>query len=100
MKDVIIPEEKKEIVKDSLELDFELSSQYEMGILTYDEYIHQKDILWSTAGRRVADEIMDHKDQDQSASRDGRLRCARYSRTGCPDGGYSRTDGRSLRTHH
>ena len=60
MKDVIIPEEKKEIVKDSLELDFELSSQYEMGILTYDEYIHQKDILWSTAGRRVADEIMDH----------------------------------------
>ena len=57
--DVVIPTVKKEMVDKSLGLDSELSAQYEMGILTYDEYIHQKDILWSNAGREISDRIMD-----------------------------------------
>jgi DNA-directed RNA polymerase subunit beta' len=57
--DVIVPPEKKEILDVTLEQEEDLTSQYEMGILTEDEYMRQKDILWSDAGRRIADKIMD-----------------------------------------
>ena len=57
--DVIVPKEKKEILDVTLVQEEDLTSQYEMGILTEDEYMRQKDILWSDAGRRIADKIMD-----------------------------------------
>lgn len=57
--DVIVPPEKKEILDVTLEQEEDLTSQYEMGILTEDEYMRQKDILWSDAGRRIADKIME-----------------------------------------
>ncbi len=57
--DVVVPKEKKEILDVTLVQEEDLTSQYEMGILTEDEYMRQKDILWSDAGRRIADKIMD-----------------------------------------
>ena len=57
--DVIVPPEKKEILDVTLVQEEDLTSQFEMGILTEDEYMRQKDILWSDAGRRIADKIMD-----------------------------------------
>ena len=57
--DVVVPAEKKEILDVTLEQEEDLTSQYEMGILTEDEYMRQKDILWSDAGRLIADKIMD-----------------------------------------
>ncbi len=47
----------------TLQQEEDLTSQYEMGILTEDEYMRQKDILWSDAGRRIADKIMDSMDE-------------------------------------
>ncbi len=61
--DVIVPPEKKEILDVTLEQEEDLTSQYEMGILTEDEYMRQKDILWSDAGRRIADKIMDSMEE-------------------------------------
>ena len=57
--DIIVPKEKKEILDVTLVQEEDLTSQFEMGILTEDEYMRQKDILWSDAGRRIADKIMD-----------------------------------------
>jgi DNA-directed RNA polymerase subunit beta' len=57
--DVVVPPEKKEILDVTLVQEEDLTSQFEMGILTEDEYMRQKDILWSDAGRRIADKIMD-----------------------------------------
>jgi len=61
--DVIVPPEKKEILAVTLEQEEDLTSQYEMGILTEDEYMRQKDILWSDAGRLIADKIMESMDE-------------------------------------
>ena len=61
--DVVVPPEKKEILDITLQQEEDLTSQYEMGILTEDEYMRQKDILWSDAGRRIADKIMDSMDE-------------------------------------
>lgn len=61
--DVIVPPEKKEILDVTLEQEEDFTSQFEMGILTEDEYMRQKDILWSDAGRRIADKIMDSMDE-------------------------------------
>jgi DNA-directed RNA polymerase subunit beta' len=58
--DIIVPPEKKEILDVTLVQEEELTSQFEMGILTEDEYMRQKDILWSDAGRRIADKIVDN----------------------------------------
>ena len=60
--DIVVPPEKKEILAVTLVQEEDLTSQYEMGILTEDEYMRQKDILWSDAGRRIADKIMDGLD--------------------------------------
>ena len=61
--DIIVPAEKKEILDVTMVQEEELTSQFEMGILTEDEYMRQKDILWSDAGRRIADKIVDNMDE-------------------------------------
>ena len=60
--DIIVPKEKHEILEVTLAHEEDLTSQYEMGILTEDEYMRQKDILWSEAGRQIADKIMESMD--------------------------------------
>jgi DNA-directed RNA polymerase subunit beta' len=61
--DIVVPKEKEEIVNSTLAQEEDFTSQYEMGILTEDEYMRQKDILWSNAGRRIADHIMDSMEE-------------------------------------
>ncbi|NLV82605.1 MAG: DNA-directed RNA polymerase subunit beta' [Synergistaceae bacterium] len=61
--DVVIPKEKKEILDVTLAQEDDLTEQYDSGILTEDEYMRQKDIMWSDAGRRIADKIMDSMDK-------------------------------------
>ncbi|MDL2263868.1 DNA-directed RNA polymerase subunit beta' [Synergistaceae bacterium OttesenSCG-928-I11] len=58
--DIIVPGEKKEIVNFSLEKEADLSEQHEMGLMDEEEYMREKDFIWSNAGRRIADSIMDH----------------------------------------
>jgi DNA-directed RNA polymerase subunit beta' len=62
LKYLTIPPEKNTIVENSLEQEKELTSQYEMGILTEDEYLRQKETLWSEASRRAADSIIANMD--------------------------------------
>ena len=64
--DIIIPSVKKEIVDDTMEKDNVLTDNYNMGILTEDEYLREKDILWSEAGGRISDQIMDGLDDTNS----------------------------------
>ena len=61
--DIVVPKEKKEILDITLVQEEDLTSQYEYGIMTEDEYMRQKDILWSDAGRRIADKIMDSMEE-------------------------------------
>jgi DNA-directed RNA polymerase subunit beta' len=61
--DVTVPAEKKEIVESSMEREADLSEQNEMGLLTEEEYMREKDFIWSEAGRRIADKIMDHMER-------------------------------------
>ena len=60
--DIIVPKEKREILDVTEVQEEDLTSQYEMGIMTEDEYMRQKDILWADAGRRIADKIMESMD--------------------------------------
>ncbi len=64
--DIIIPPAKKEIVDSTMEKDNVLTDNYSMGILTEDEYLREKDILWSEAGGRISDQIMDGLDATNS----------------------------------
>ncbi len=64
MQAIVIPPEKQQVVDESLAVDGEIRGQYEMGILTEDEYLRQKETLWSEAARKIGDAIMDHMDLD------------------------------------
>lgn len=61
--DIIVPHEKHEIVDFSLEKESDLSEQHEMGLLDEEEYLREKDFIWSNAGRQIADSIMDHMEK-------------------------------------
>ena len=60
---IIIPPEKRELTAKAMEQDEELKSEYNMGILTADEYLFQKENLWSETSRAIADSIVDHMDR-------------------------------------
>ena len=60
MQAVIIPPEKDQLVKESLDTDTKIHGQYEMGILTEDDYLRRKEALWSDAADRIGDSIIHH----------------------------------------
>ena len=60
VKSIIIPPEKRELTNQAMEEDEELKSEYNMGILTQDEYLFQKESLWSEKSRTIADSIVEH----------------------------------------
>ncbi len=64
--DVVIPEEKGIIVQKTMDHEADLSSQYQMGILTEEEYLWQKEILWTGAARDIADHIVDSMSEKNS----------------------------------
>ncbi|MDR3164684.1 MAG: DNA-directed RNA polymerase subunit beta' [Synergistaceae bacterium] len=56
--DITVPAEKKEIVDNSMEKENTLSEQHNLGLLDDEEYMREKDNIWSDAGREIADSIM------------------------------------------
>ncbi|MDR0765255.1 MAG: DNA-directed RNA polymerase subunit beta', partial [Synergistaceae bacterium] len=61
--DITVPGEKKEIVASSKEKEKILSEQRDFGLLDEEEYMREKDFIWSEAGRKIADNIMDHMEK-------------------------------------
>ena len=59
----VIPPSKKTTVDETMKQEEELSAQYGMGILTEEEYLRQKEILWSEAARQIADDIVANMEQ-------------------------------------
>ncbi|MDR3265449.1 MAG: DNA-directed RNA polymerase subunit beta', partial [Synergistaceae bacterium] len=57
---IIIPPEKQQITAETIEQDDLFKEEYEMGVLTQDEYLFHKEMLWSEAARRIADSIAIH----------------------------------------
>ena len=61
--DITVPDEKKEIVGESLNKETDLSEQHDLGLLDDEEYMRVKDFIWSEAGRNIADSIMDNMER-------------------------------------
>ena len=61
---VRIPDEKAEITKATEAEDEIAKENYEMGLLTYDEYLDQKSKLWAEATKNIADSIEAHMSED------------------------------------
>lgn len=64
MKAIVIPKEKSEVVARSQAVDTEIRDQYDMGILTEDEYLDQKERLWSGAAKEIGDAILEQMDRN------------------------------------
>ncbi|MDR2179770.1 MAG: DNA-directed RNA polymerase subunit beta' [Synergistaceae bacterium] len=60
---IIIPPEKEEITAETIKQDELFKEEYEMGVLTQDEYLFHKEMLWSEAARRIADSIAGHMEE-------------------------------------
>ncbi len=61
---IIIPPQKGAIMDDTLEREHDLKYQFGMGILTEDEYLREKELLWSEASRNIADHIVANMDEE------------------------------------
>ena len=57
---VRIPDEKAEITQATQAEDNIAKENYEMGLLTYDEYLDQKSKLWAQATKDIAEKIKEH----------------------------------------
>ncbi len=57
---IIIPPEKQQITAETMKQDEFFKEEYAMGVLTQDEYLFHKEMLWSEAARRIADSIAGH----------------------------------------
>ncbi|MDO4219110.1 MAG: DNA-directed RNA polymerase subunit beta' [Synergistaceae bacterium] len=64
--DIIIPEAKQEILSKTLVEEEQLSNHYDMGIMTENEYMRQKDILWADAGKKISDAIINNPDMSSN----------------------------------
>ena len=61
---VRIPDEKAIITRETQAEDDIAKGNYEMGLLTYDEYLDQKSKLWADATKNIADKIKEHMSED------------------------------------
>ena len=61
---VRIPEEKKTITQATQAEDDIAKENYEMGLLTHDEYLDQKGKLWGAATNNIAEKIKEHMSPD------------------------------------
>ena len=61
---VRIPDEKAKITQATQVEDDAAKENYEMGLLTYDEYLDQKSKLWAEATKNIADSIEAHMSED------------------------------------
>ena len=63
---VIIPPEKAEITRATQAEDDVAKENYDMGLLTHDEYLDQKGKLWARATKDIADKIAEHMEPGNS----------------------------------
>ncbi|MCR5346377.1 MAG: DNA-directed RNA polymerase subunit beta' [Fretibacterium sp.] len=63
---IIIPPEKETITRETQAEDDIAKENYEMGLLTRDEYLDQKSKLWANATRDIANKITEHMDNENS----------------------------------
>ncbi len=61
---VRIPDEKTTITQATQAEDNVAKDNYEMGLLTYDEYLEQKGKLWAQATKDIAEKIKEHMTED------------------------------------
>ena len=61
---VRIPDEKAIITRETQAEDDIAKENYEMGLLTHDEYLDQKSKLWGDATRNIAEKIKEHMSLD------------------------------------
>ena len=61
---VRIPDEKATITRETQAEDDAAKENYEMGLLTHDEYLDQKSKLWAEATKNIAEKIKEHMSQD------------------------------------
>ena len=61
---VRIPDEKETITRETQEEDNIAKENYEMGLLTHDEYLDQKSKLWGEATKSIAEKIKEHMSED------------------------------------
>ena len=61
---VRIPDEKREITAQTQAEDDIAKENYEMGLLTHDEYLDQKNKLWGQATDEISQKIKDHMSTD------------------------------------
>jgi len=59
---IIIPPEKEEITAETVKQDEFFKEEFDMGVLTQDEYLFHKEMLWSEASKKIADNIAVHMD--------------------------------------
>ena len=57
---IIIPQDKYLITSEARDQDKILKVEYEMGLLTKDEYLYQKGVLWGDAAKSVNDSIVNN----------------------------------------
>ena len=63
--DVIVPEEKVEIIKDAEEKVDEVVANYQMGLITNNERYNQVIDIWTLANRTLASHVMKHMEADR-----------------------------------
>ena len=66
VKAIIIPPEKAEITAKTQAEDAAAKENYEMGLLTYDEYLDQKGKMWGEATDGIANSVMSHMEHGNS----------------------------------
>ncbi|MDR2529833.1 MAG: DNA-directed RNA polymerase subunit beta', partial [Synergistaceae bacterium] len=60
---IIIPPEKEKITAETMKQDEVFKEEYGMGVMTQDEYLFHKEMLWSEAARKIADSIAGHMEE-------------------------------------
>ncbi|MBQ9564873.1 MAG: DNA-directed RNA polymerase subunit beta' [Synergistaceae bacterium] len=66
VKFISTPPEKEEITRATQAVDNEAKENYELGLLTYDEYLDQKSKLWGDATKAIAEKVSERMEPGNS----------------------------------
>ena len=100
--DMVIPDNKKTLVKDAEKQVVSVQQQYLDGAITNGERYNKVIEIWSDVTEKVADEMfgqMQQRDKEGAAQPDlrhGRLRRSRIETADSPALRYARTDGQAV----
>lgn len=78
--DMVVPEEKTEILEEARKSVAEIQAQYTRGLLTHDERRNKMVDSWSSANDEVTKKMMDHLEHEEVIDREGnRVRQASFN---------------------